>query len=316
MSALPRRLLIDTDPGQDDAFALLLALASPAELSVLGITCVAGNVPVEKTARNALRICELAGCRDVPVYAGCDRPLAGELATAEEVHGSTGLDGADLPEPTLPLREGHAVDFLVQTLRGEPPGSVIVVTLGPLTNVATALRRAPGIAPRIREIVTMGGAFFEPGNSSPVAEFNVWADPEAARIVFEAGVPLVVAPLDVTHRALVPPFWKEAIGGLPAPLGPALRGWIDFYERYDRAKYGWDGGPMHDPCTVAYLLRPDLFSGRRIPVAVETEGRFTRGMTVADWWRISGRPDNALYLTEVDRDGFFGLLYERLARLA
>jgi purine nucleosidase len=315
MSVASHQLLIDTDPGQDDAFALLLALASPEELEVLGITCVAGNAPVEKTTRNALQICELAGRREIPVYAGCHRPLTQELVTAEEVHGASGLDGATLPEPTLPLREVHAVDFLIETLRAEPVRTVTLVTLGPLTNVATALRWAPDIAARVRELVMMGGAFFEPGNSSPVAEFNIWVDPEAARIVCESGIPLVMAPLDVTHRALTPPFWKEAVGALPAPLGPTLRGWIDFYERYDRAKYGWDGGPMHDPCTIAYLLRPELFCGRRIPVQVETEGTFTRGMTVADWWHTSGLPENALFLTEVNREGFFRLLYERLARL-
>ncbi len=315
MVAPPQRLLIDTDPGQDDAFALLLALASPEELDVLGITCVAGNVPVEKTSRNALQICELAGKREIPVFAGCDRPLAQELATAEEVHGSSGLDGATLPGPTLCLQEGHAVDFLIATLRAEPAGSITLVTLGPLTNVATALQRAPDIGPRLQRVVMMGGAFFEAGNSSPVAEFNIWVDPEAARIVCESGIPLVMAPLDVTHRALTPPFWKEALATLPAPLGPTLRGWVEFYERYDRAKYGWDGGPMHDPCTIAYLLQPQLFSGRSVPVRVETEGEFTRGMTVADWWRMSGERDNALFLTEVDREGFFRLLYERLTRL-
>ena len=314
MSASCHRLIIDTDPGQDDAFALLLALASPEKLEVLGITCVAGNVPLEKTTRNALQICELAGAREVPVFAGCPRPLAQELETAEEVHGASGLDGAALPEPTLFSEEGHAVDFLIDTLRAEPAGTLTLVTLGPQTNVATALQRAPDIAARIRQVVMMGGAFFEPGNSSPVAEFNIWVDPEAARIVCESGIPLVMAPLDVTHRATIPAFWKHAVGALPAPLGPTLQGWIEFYERYDRAKYGWDGGPLHDPCTIAYLLQPELFSGRRIPVRVETEGMLTRGMTVADWWRVSGLSDNALFLTEIDREGFFRLLYDRLAR--
>jgi len=311
---MTRKIIIDTDPGQDDAVAILLALASP-ELEVLGLTCVAGNVPLPLTARNARIVCELAGRGDVPVFAGCDRPMARKLVTAEHVHGKTGLDGIDLWEPAMPLQARHAVDFLIDTLRTEPSGTVTLVPIGPLTNIAAAMRQAPDIIPRIARIVLMGGAYFEVGNITPAAEFNIFVDPEAAAIVFAAGVPLVVIPLDATHKALTSRAWVETMRALPGRVGPAVAAWTDFFERFDREKYGSDGGPLHDPCTVAWLLRPDLFAGREINVEIETEGRFTTGMTVADWWRVSGRAPNALFLREVDAPGFFGLLTERLARL-
>lgn len=308
------RIIIDTDPGQDDAVAILLALASP-EIEVLGLTCVAGNVPLALTTRNARVVCELAGRPDLPVLAGCDRPMRRALVTAEHVHGKTGLDGADLPEPTMPLHPGHAVDFLIDTLRAEPAGTVTLVPIGPLTNIAIALERAPDIAARIRRIVLMGGACFEVGNITPAAEFNIFVDPEAAALVFGAGIPLVVVPLDVTHKALTTPPRIAAFRALGTRVGDAVAGWTDFFERFDMAKYGSDGAPLHDPCTIAWLLRPELFSGREINVEIETEGRFTAGMTVTDWWRVSGRAPNALFLGDVDADGFYALLTERLGRL-
>lgn len=311
---MTQSLIIDTDPGQDDAVAILLALASP-ELRLLGITCVAGNVPLHLTTRNARIVCELAGRPDVPVFAGCDRPMRRKLVTAEHVHGKTGLDGIDLPDPTMPLQAAHAVDFLIDTLRREPAGSVTLVPIGPLTNIATAMQRAPDIVPRIGRIVLMGGAYFEVGNITPAAEFNIYVDPEAAQIVFGAGVELVVVPLDLTHKALTTRERVEAFRALPGRVGPAVASWTDFFERFDKEKYGSLGAPLHDPCTVAWLLRPDLFSGRHINVEIETEGRYTLGMTVADWWRVSGRAPNALFLRDVNADGFFGLLTERLARL-
>ncbi len=311
---MPRKIIIDTDPGQDDAVAILLALGSP-ELELLGITCVAGNVPLPLTARNARIVCELAGRPDVPVFAGCDRPMARKLVTAEHVHGKTGLDGIDLWEPAMPLQPAHAVDFLIETLRREPPGTVTLVPIGPLTNIATAMQRAPDIVPRIGRIVLMGGAYFEVGNITPAAEFNIYVDPEAADIVFRSGVDLVVVPLDLTHKALTTRARVEAFRRLPGRVGPAVAAWTDFFERFDKEKYGSEGGPLHDPCTVAYLLRPELFAGRRINIEIEMEGRYTLGMTVADWWRVSGRPANALFLKDVDAEGFFALLTERIGRL-
>jgi purine nucleosidase len=307
------KIIIDTDPGQDDAVAILLALASP-EIEVLGLTAVAGNVPLELTARNARVVCELAGRTDIPVYAGCDRPMARDLVTAEHVHGRTGLDGYDLPDPRMPLAEGHGVDFIVDTLRREPPGTVTLCPLGPLTNVGTALAKAPDIAERIARIVLMGGAYFEVGNITPAAEFNIYVDPEAARAVFRSGVPITVLPLDVTHKALTTRARNDAFraGGR---VGEVVAGWTGFFERFDKEKYGSEGAPLHDPCTIAWLLRPELFSGREINVEIEVDSPLTRGMTVADWWRVTDRAPNALFVGDVDADGLFALLTERIARL-
>ncbi len=310
----PRKIIIDTDPGQDDAVAILLALASP-ELDVLGLTCVAGNVPLPLTTRNARVISELAGRTDMKVFAGCERPLTRHLITAEHVHGKSGLDGTSLPDPVMPMAEGHAVDFIIDTLRAETPGSVTLCALGPLTNLATAFQRAPDIASRVSEVVLMGGAYFEVGNITPAAEFNIHVDPEAAEIVFKSGMPLVVMPLDVTHKALTTRARVEAFRALGTPVGHAVAGWTDFFERFDMAKYGSEGAPLHDPCTVAYLLQPDLFSGRHINVEIETRGEFTAGMTVADWWRVSGRQPNAMFMGDLDAAGFFALLTERISRL-
>ncbi len=309
-----RKIIIDTDPGQDDAVAILLALASP-ELELLGISCVAGNVPLALTSKNARIVCELAGRPEVRVFAGCDRPMARPLVTAEHVHGKTGLDGIDLPDPSMTLQDQHSVDFLIETLRTEPAGTVTICPIGPLTNIATAMERAPDIIPRIQEIVLMGGAYFEVGNITPTAEFNIYVDPEAAKIVFGAGVPLTVMPLDVTHKALTTRARVEAFRALPGRVGPAVASWTDFFERYDKEKYGSEGAPLHDPCTVAYLLKPELFSGRHINVEVETGAELTLGMTVADWWRVTTRTPNANFIGGVDADGFFALLTERLARL-
>ena len=310
----PRKIIIDTDPGQDDAVAILLALASP-ELEVLGITAVAGNVPLPLTEKNARIICELARRTDIPVFAGCDAPLARKLVTAEHVHGKTGLDGIALPDPTMKLQATHAVDFIIEALRTHPTGSITLCPLGPLTNIATAFQRAPDIIPRIAEVVLMGGACFEVGNITPSAEFNIYVDPEAADIVFKSAVPLVVMPLDVTHSALTSRDWVEGMRSLGTEAGRAVAGWTDFFERFDTAKYGTSGAPLHDPCVIAYLIRPDLFGGRHINVVIETRGDYTIGMTVADWWRVSGREANALFIRTIRRDAFFDLLTERIARL-
>lgn len=311
----PRKIIIDTDPGQDDAVAILLALASPETLEVVGITAVAGNVPLDYTQKNARMICELAGRPEVKVYAGCDAPLQRRLVTAEHVHGKTGLDGPNLPDPEMPLQDQHAVAFLIHTLRAEPAGSITLCPLGPLTNIATALQTAPDIAARVPEIVLMGGAYFEVGNITPAAEFNIYVDPEAAEIVFNSGIPITVIPLDVTHKALVTKARNDAFRALPGRVGLAVAQMTDFFERFDKEKYGSDGAPLHDPCVTAYLLAPELFSGRHINVEIETEGRFTRGMTVADWWGVTGRAPNATFMGDIDADGFFALLTERIGRL-
>ncbi|MEP1353210.1 MAG: nucleoside hydrolase [Tateyamaria sp.] len=311
----PRKIIIDTDPGQDDAVAILLALASPEEIEVIGITSVAGNVPLALTTKNALMICELAGKADVPVHAGCDRPMGRELVTAEYVHGATGMDGPNLPDPTMPLQEQHGVDFIIDTLRSNPPGAITLCPLGPLTNIATALQKAPDIAERIQQIVLMGGAYFEVGNVTPAAEFNIYVDPQAAEIVFKSGVDIVVMPLDVTHKALVTKERNAAFRAIGNAAGTAVAQMTDFFERFDREKYGSPGAPLHDPCVTAYLIRPDLFSGRHVNVEIETSSELTMGMTVADWWGVTDRSPNATFMGSVDADGFFALLTERLARL-
>ncbi|HBZ44759.1 MAG TPA: nucleoside hydrolase [Maritimibacter sp.] len=312
--ASKRKIIIDTDPGQDDAVAILLALASP-EIEVLGITAVAGNVPLSLTAKNARIICEVAGKADTRVFAGCDQPMRRNLVTAEHVHGRTGLDGPDLWEPTMPIQDQHAVDFIIETLRSEPTGTVTLATLGPLTNVATAFDRAPDIVPRVAEIVSMGGAYFEVGNITPAAEFNIYVDPEAADIVFKSGTPLTLMPLDVTHKALVTKPRNDAFRSLGNRTGVFTAEMTEFFERFDKEKYGSAGAPLHDPTVIAYLINPDLFSGRHINVEVETTSDLTLGMTVADWWRVTNRPANATFMGDLDADGFFTLLTERLARL-
>ena len=311
----PRKIIIDTDPGQDDAIAILLALASPEDIDLLGITCVAGNVPLPLTKVNALKVCELAGHPDIPVFAGCDAPMKRKLVTAEHVHGKTGLDGIELPVPETKLQEAHAVDFLIEALRSEPSGSVTLVPIGPLTNIATAFDKAPDVIERVGEIVLMGGAYFEVGNITPTAEFNIYVDPEAAEIVFNSGAPITVMPLDVTHKALVTADRLEGFRSLGTKVGDAVASWTDFFERFDKEKYGSAGAPLHDPCTIAYLIQPDLFTGREINVEIETKSELTLGMTVADWWRVSGRAPNAMFMGDLDADGFFNLLTERLSRL-
>lgn len=311
----PRKIIIDTDPGQDDAVAILLALASPDEIEVLGITAVAGNVPLALTAKNARIVCELARRPDVPVYAGCDRPLGRKLVTAEHVHGKTGLNGPVLPDPEMPLQDQHAVDFIIDTLRQQPAGAVTLCPLGPLTNIAVAFEKAPDIMERVAGIVLMGGAYFEVGNVTPAAEFNIYVDPQAADIVFKSGVDITVMPLDVTHKALVTKPRNDAFRALGTRVGTAVAEMTEFFERFDREKYGSDGAPLHDPCVIAWLIRPDLFSGRHVNVAIETASELTMGMTVADWWRVTDRAPNAMFMGDVDADALFALLTERLARL-
>ncbi len=310
----PRRILIDTDPGQDDAVALLTALASP-ELDVVAITTVAGNVPLPLTSRNARMMVELAGRTDVPVHAGCPRPMVRTLYTAEYVHGPSGIDGAELPEPTIPLAPGHAVDVLVDTVMAAEPGELTFCTLGPLTNVAMAIVKEPRIAGRLAGLVMMGGGFFEGGNVTPAAEFNIYVDPHAAHVVFTSGVPITMLPLDVTHKALTSDARIARFRSLGTRAGDAVAGMLDFFDRYDEEKYGTDGAPLHDPCVIAYLLEPSLFAGRRCHVDIEHHSETTMGMTLVDWWGVTKRDPNALVIDTVHADGYFELLVDRIGRL-
>lgn len=291
-----------------------MALASPEDLDVLAITTVAGNVPVDKTLTNALQLAELAGRPDVPVYRGSVRPMVKELVTAEHVHGPTGLDGADLPQPTLTEAPGHAVDHLVELLmaREEP---VTVCTLGPLTNIALALVKEPEVAATIDLLVMMGGGYFEGGNTTPTAEFNIYVDPHAAHVVFTSGIPIVMMPLDVTHQAITTPQRLKRFRDLGTRAGDAVAGMLGFYDRYDKSKYGLEGGPLHDPTVIAYLLSPDLFRGKEVAVEIATAPGPTQGMTVVDWWGVTACEPNARVMNEIDDEAFYDLLVERIGRL-
>jgi purine nucleosidase len=309
-----RKIIIDCDPGQDDAVMLLLALACPEEFDILGITTVAGNVPLQLTERNARLVCELTGRSDVPVFAGSDKPMVRELVTAEDVHGCDGIDGMDIHEPSTPPQAQHAVDFIIETLLAAGDKSVTLVPTGPLTNIGIAIKKQPGILPKIREIVLMGGASREGGNTTPSAEFNIHVDPHAADIVLRCGRPLTIAGLDVTHQALVKQDCLDRLRAMNSRVATATLGMLEFFNRHDIEKYGSEGAPLHDPCTIAYLLQPELFKGKSCNVEVETASSLTIGHTAVDFWGVSGRPANATWLYQVNSDGFYDLLLDRLAR--
>ena len=311
---MARKIILDCDPGQDDAVAILLALASPDELELLAITTVAGNVPLQPTQRNARMMCDIAGRQDILVYAGCADPIMRTLVTAEAIHGPTGINGIDIFEPETPLQEGHAVDFIIDTLMNADEASITLVPTGPLTNIATAINREPAILPYIEQIVLMGGAMREGGNRTPSAEFNILVDPHAADIVFRCGRPITAMGLDVTHQVLSTRDRVERIRALDNPVAVATAGMLSFFDRYDTVKYTSKGAPLHDPCTVAWLLRPDLFVGKDCNISVETQSELTMGHTAVDFWHVTDRPINASWIHAVDADGFYELLLERLAR--
>lgn len=310
-----RPIIIDCDPGQDDAVMLLLALAAPEELDVLGITAVAGNVPLHLTQRNARLMCELAGRTEVPVFAGCARPMVRDLITAEAVHGKTGIDGFEIYEPEMPLQGRHGVDFIVETLMAAGDGAITLVPTGPLTNIAMAFVKEPRVVGKVREIVLMGGAMRESGNTSASAEFNILVDPHAAHVVFRCGRPITVMGLDVTHKALTTPERLRAFKALGTLVGRTIHAMLEFYDRHDMEKYGTAGGPLHDPHTIAFLLKPELFKAKRVNVEVEIHSELTMGETAVDFWGVTGRPANADWVHAIDADGFYALLLERIARL-
>jgi purine nucleosidase len=284
-------------------------------LEVVGLVAVAGNLPLAQTERNARRICEFADRSDILIYAGCERPLMRPLATAAAVHAETGSDCLLLPEPTMPLQAQHGVDFLIEALRSAEPGSITLCALGPLTNIAVALAKAPAIAGMIGELVVMGGAGFELGNVTPAAEFNIHADPHAAALVIDSGIPITMIPLDVTHQLLTTPPRLAALRALDNRCGPAVAELLTAFERNRRGKFGTRSTALHDPAVIAYLLRPALYQGREVNVAIETQSPLTIGMTVVDWWGVTGREANVRFMNNVDAGGFYDLLVEMLARL-
>ena len=309
-----RSIIIDCDPGQDDAICLLLAMSSPDELDILGVTTVAGNVGLELTERNARLMCDIAGRNDVSVYAGCSKPMVRELITAENVHGKTGIDGVDIVEPKQVLEAKHAVDFIIDTLTSAEGQSITLVPIGPLTNIGMAIGKAPAILEKIAEIVLMGGAMREGGNYSPSTEFNILVDPHAADAVLGCGRPITVMGLDVTHQVLATPERRGRIRAIDNEAAQATAGMLDFFNRHDTVKYGSMGAPLHDPCTVAYLLKPELFEGKLCNISVETESELTMGHTAVDFWHVTAGPKNATWMYAIDADGFYDLLTERLSR--
>ncbi len=305
----PTPVILDCDPGHDDAIALLLALASP-ELEVLGVTTVYGNQTLEKTTANAVRVLDLAERADIPVAAGAELPLERELAVAAHVHGESGLDGPALPPAGRGPIALPAVDFMVARM-AESPRPVTLVATGPLTNVAMLLDRGAG--ENLERIVLMGGAVAE-GNMTPAAEFNIWADPEAAARVFAAGLDVTMIGLDVTHRAVTTPAVQERLRAT-GTVGAFVADLVDFFSVYHRETYGWDGAPIHDAVAVAHVLCPGLVTTVERNVEIELQSDLCRGRTVVDLWSRTGRPRNAHVGVDLDTDRFFDLLVERIGRL-
>ncbi|NVD42628.1 nucleoside hydrolase [Ensifer sp. HO-A22] len=311
---MTRKLIILTDPGQDQAAAILMILGQRQTFDVLGLVATAGNISLDHTIANCLKLMELAGRPDIPVFAGCLHPIIRPLVMAEHVHGPTGLDGPDLPRPSIGPQEKHGVDFIIDTVRAHP-GEITICSLSPVTNLAMALRKAPDIAGKIHEVVAMLGAYFEVGNITPTAEFNCYVDPEAADIVLNAGIKTTLLPLDVTHKMRSTPARLGAMRALGNRCGVATAEMLEFSETFDLKKYGWDGAPLHGPCVPAFMLAPEMFSGRQINVSVELNGTLTSGMTVADWWQITDRPRNVFYVTDGDPVAYYDLLLKSLENL-
>ena len=304
-------LLIDCDPGVDDAIALLLAFGSP-ELNLLGITTVGGNVPVQQTQTNARQICTLAKVWDVPVAAGCGRPMVlAQGVTAEYIHGETGLGRITFLPPQIEVHPQHGVDFLIQTLM-ESTELITLATLGPLTNLAIALVKQPEIRSKIKSLVIMGGATTF-GNVTPSAEFNFYCDPHAAKVVFESGLPIVMIGLDVTHQAIATRERLTAIRSIGGPIGIIVAQLLHDYSQHDMQQYGFAGAPLHDPCVIAYLIDPTLFELRSCFVEIDITEGTGRGRSIVDWYGISGKPVNAEVATSIDSDRFYQLLCDRLS---
>lgn len=312
MSAIP--VIIDCDPGQDDAVNLFLAFSSPDEVDVRGITTVAGNCALALAQRNARMICEMCDRGTVPVFAGCDRPLIVHPVRAEHVHGKTGIDGVEVFEPKVALQSAHAADFIIDEARRCTGDRLTIVATAPLTNLAIALRKAPDIVGKIGRVILMGGAMREGGNITPSAEFNMRVDPHAAQAVYSSGLKIVTLGLDVTHRLLATADRLQTLGGLGNRVATATRDMLGFSERFDKAKYGTDGAPLHDPVTMAFLLRPDLFETRQVSIQVETASALTLGHSAVDYWGVTSNERDMTWATAVDADGFFSFLFERLAR--
>lgn len=310
---MPRKIIIDCDPGHDDAIALMLAHGSP-EIDLVAVTTVAGNQTLEKVSRNALAVAQIAGITSVPIAAGCPRPLVREIETAPSIHGESGLDGPQLPASTGQLDERHAVDVIIDTVMAHEPGEITLVPIGPLTNIALAARKEPRIVERVREVVLMGGGF-NTGNWTPVAEFNIVVDPEAAHIVFNEAWPVTMVGLDLTHQALATADVVDrvaAIGTAPARFVGEL---FEFYGSHYLTAQGFAAPPVHDPCAVAYVIDPSVMTARKAPIDVELTGGLTLGMTVADLRAPASDDCNTQVAVELHRDRFWALVVDALERI-
>jgi pyrimidine-specific ribonucleoside hydrolase len=307
----PTPVILDVDPGHDDAVAIMLACGAP-DLELLAVTTVAGNVPLEKTTRNALRVLSLIGHTDVPVAAGASSPLRRPLHTAEDIHGESGLDGPEVPDASFEPDRRAATDLIADTLK-EAPEPVTLIPTGPLTNVATFLREYPELKERVARISLMGGSIGL-GNTTPAAEFNVYVDPEAAREVFESGLPITMSGLDVTHQADAGPAEREALREL-GRIGIVVAELLEFFAANYERTFGFDAPPLHDPVAVAAVMEPSLLKTRPMRVDVECESELTRGKTVCDLYSVTGKAPNAEVGVRLDREGFFDLLYRTLGRL-
>lgn len=306
------KVIIDTDPGNDDAIAILLALGSP-EIELLGLSVVAGNVPLAITSRNARMICEMASPGTIPVYEGEEGPLKNPPVMAEDVHGQTGLDGVEIFEPKQPAETMHAVDWIIETVLANE-GDVSICAMGPLTNIARAIEREPCFPSMIKELVIMGGSHFQGGNITPMAEFNFYVDPHAADIVLRSGASITLAPLDVTLQARMEVEWIHRFVGL-GKIGEFVHNLLMPSLRFSQSRYVGNYAPLHDPFTVAYLIEPTLFNTRHVSVSIETESSICMGASAIDWWNVTEDELNCHVLSEVESDGYFELIYERIKRL-
>jgi inosine-uridine nucleoside N-ribohydrolase len=308
-SVSPKPVILDVDPGHDDAVALMLACGHP-NVDLLAVTTVAGNVPIEKTTRNTLRVLSLVGCTHVPVGVGASEPLERPLHTAEDIHGESGLDGAEeIPDAGFEPDERVAVALIADTLRASPE-PVTLVPVGPLTNIATFLREHPDLKDEVAHVSLMGGSMGH-GNTTPAAEFNIYVDPEAAREVFESGLPITMSGLDITHQAGAGPDEREGLRAT-GRVGGVVAGFLDYFAATYERVFGFDAPPLHDPVAVAAVIEPGLLKTRPMRVDIECESDLTRGETVCDFYGVTGRAPNAEVGVDLDREGFFKLLYGTL----
>lgn len=314
MTSAPRRIVLDCDPGHDDAVAMMLALGNPA-IEVLAITTVGGNQTIDKVTRNAQSVLAMCRREDVPVYQGASRPLVHRVESAPEIHGESGLDGVELPEPGAALREGYAAVAIVDAVMGAKPGEVTLVGTGPLTNLALAVRLEPRIVERVAEVVVMGGGFPE-ANWTAAAEFNIWVDPQAAAIVFDEPWPVTMVGLDLTHQALATAEVEARVGAIGSPLSDFFVGLMGFFRKAYKESQAFDDPPVHDPCTIAYLIDPTIVQTRRAPIAVELRGEHTVGMTVVDLRGPAPEGTHTQVATTLDADRFWGLVEDAIRALS